>query len=132
MLSMRTLKGALDVWDRVDMQQLRAKSLALTGLFIELVEGLCAGRGLALETPRDPSLRGSQVAFRHDHAYEVMQALIARGVIGDFRAPSTLRFGFTPLYLRYVDVLEAAETLADVLATESWRDPRFATRTTVT
>lgn len=132
MLSMRTLKGALDVWDRVDMQQLRAKSLALTGLFIELVEGLCAGRGLALETPRDPSLRGSQVAFRHDHAYEVMQALIARGVIGDFRAPSTLRFGFTPLYLRYVDVLEAAETLADVLAIESWRDPRFATRTTVT
>lgn len=132
MLSMRTLKGALDVWDRVDMQQLRAKSLALTGLLIELVEGLCAGRGLALETPRDPSLRGSQVAFRHDHAYEVMQALIARGVIGDFRAPSTLRFGFTPLYLRYVDVLEAAETLADVLATESWRDPRFATRTTVT
>ena len=132
MLSMRALKGALDVWDRVDMQQLRSKSLALTGLFIELVEGLCAGHGLELETPREPSLRGSQVAFRHDHAYEVMQALIARGVIGDFRAPATLRFGFTPLYLRYVDVLEAAETLADVLARESWRDPRFATRTAVT
>ena len=132
MLSMRALKGALDVWDGVDMQQLRAKSLALTDLFIALVEGLCAGHGLQLETPRDPSQRGSQVAFRHDHAYEVMQALITRNVIGDFRAPATLRFGFTPLYLRYVDVLDAAETLADVLATESWKDPRFATRTAVT
>ena len=132
MLSMRALKGALEVWDRVDMQALRAKSVALTELFIQLVEGLCAGRGLVLESPRDPSLRGSQVAFRHDHAYEVMQALIARGVIGDFRAPATLRFGFTPLYTRHVDVLDAAETLAEVLATESWRDPRFALRTAVT
>lgn len=132
MLSMRALKGALEVWDRVDMQVLRAKSVALTELFIQLVEGLCQGRGLVLESPRDPSLRGSQVAFRHDHAYEVMQALIARGVIGDFRAPATLRFGFTPLYTRHVDVLDAAETLADVLASESWRDPRFALRTAVT
>lgn len=132
MLSMRALKGALEVWDRVDMQALRAKSVALTELFIQLVEGLCAGRGLVLESPRDPALRGSQVAFRHDHAFAVMQALIARGVIGDFRAPATLRFGFTPLYTRHIDVLDAAETLADVLATESWRDPRFALRTAVT
>lgn len=130
MLSMRALKGALEVWDQVDMQQLRTKSIALTELFITLVEGLCPG--LELESPRDPGARGSQVAFRHDHAYAVMQALIARGVIGDFRAPATLRFGFTPLYLRYVDVLDAAEALADVLATESWKDPRFAVRTAVT
>ncbi|MCV2445887.1 kynureninase [Paracoccus sp. DMF] len=132
MLSMRALKGALEVWDRVDMQALRAKSVALTELFIQLVEGLCAGCGLVLESPRDPALRGSQVAFRHDHAFAVMQALIARGVIGDFRAPATLRFGFTPLYTRHIDVLDAAETLADVLASESWRDPRFALRTAVT
>jgi kynureninase len=132
MLSMRALKGALDVWEQVDMQQLRQKSLALSGLFIDLVEGLCAGHGLELETPRDPALRGSQVAFRHDHAYEVMQALIARGVVGDFRAPATLRFGFTPLYLRHVDVLDAAEALAGVLADGSWKEPRFAVRTAVT
>ncbi|WP_199259921.1 kynureninase [Paracoccus binzhouensis] len=131
-LSMRALKGALEVWDRVDMAALRAKSIALTGLFIELVESLCAGRGLALESPRDGALRGSQVAFRHDHAHEIMQALIARGVIGDFRAPATLRFGFAPLYLRHVDVLRAAETLAEVLESESWRDPRFAVKAAVT
>lgn len=131
-LSMRALKGALAIWDGVDMAALRAKSLALTELFIQLVEARCAGLGLALESPRDGARRGSQVAFRHDHAWPVMQALIARGVIGDFRAPSTLRFGFAPLYLRHVDVLRAAELLEEVLRGESWRDPRFALRAAVT
>lgn len=132
MLSMRALKGALTVWDGVDLQALRAKSMALTDLFVELVEDLCAGQGLELESPRAAALRGSQIAFRHDHAHAVMQALIARGVIGDFRAPATLRFGFAPLYLRYADVLHAAEVLADVLKTASWQDPRFAVKAAVT
>lgn len=132
MLSMRALQGALTVWDGVDLQALRAKSMALTDLFVELVEDLCAGQGLELESPRAAALRGSQIAFRHDHAHAVMQALIARGVIGDFRAPATLRFGFAPLYLRYADVLHAAEVLADVLKTASWQDPRFAVRSAVT
>ncbi|RDW11842.1 kynureninase [Paracoccus thiocyanatus] len=131
-LSMRALQGALAIWDGVDMAALRAKSLALTDLFIQQVEARCAGLGLRLESPRDGEQRGSQVAFGHDHAWQVMQALIAGGVIGDFRAPATLRFGFAPLYLRHMDVLRAAETLEQVLKSESWRDPRFAARSAVT
>lgn len=131
-LSMRALKGALEVWEDVDLLALRRKSLGLTDLFIALVEEKCAGHGLELETPRDHALRGSQVSFRHPHAYPIMQALIARGVIGDFRAPSTMRFGFAPLYIRYADVWKAADILADILATEAWKDARFAVRAAVT
>ncbi|MBD9529319.1 kynureninase [Paracoccus sp. PAR01] len=131
-LSLRALKGALDIWDQVDMQALRTKSLALTDLFIELVEGQCAGLGLTLQTPRESAQRGSQVAFAHENAYAVMQALIARGVIGDFRAPDILRFGFAPLYLSHVDVARAADVLRDVLQTEEWREARFAVRAAVT
>ncbi|UXU75905.1 MULTISPECIES: kynureninase [unclassified Paracoccus (in: a-proteobacteria)] len=131
-LSLRALKGALSVWDGVDMAQLRAKSLALTDLFIEQVEGRCAGLDLTLQTPRDHARRGSQVSFLHDHAYEVMQALIERGVIGDFRAPATLRFGFAPLYLRHADIWHAARILEEVLRSESWRDPRHAVKAAVT
>src|SRR5690606_2412080 len=101
-------------------------------LFIQLVEDKCAGLGLTLESPRDSSSRGSQVAFQHANAFEVMQALIERNVIGDFRAPSTLRFGFTPLYIGYRDVWAAATVLEEVLRTEVWKDPRHAVRTAVT
>lgn len=131
-LSLRALKGALDIWDEVDMAALREKSLGLTDLFIALVEEKCAGHDLDLESPRERASRGSQVSFSHPHAYEIMQALIARGVIGDFRAPSTMRFGFTPLYVRYADVWRAVEILKDILATGAWRDARFAIRAAVT
>ncbi|MDS9466671.1 kynureninase [Paracoccus sp. MBLB3053] len=131
-LSMRALKGALDIWDGVDMHAVRAKSMALTDLFIRLVEGKCSGLGLTLTSPRDPQERGSQVAFAHDDAYQVMQALIERGVIGDFRAPDVLRFGFTPLYLSFADVARAADVLMEVLESGSWRDERFAVRAAVT
>lgn len=131
-LSLRALKGALDIWDEVDMTALREKSLRLTDLFITLVEEKCAGHGLELESPRDPARRGSQVSFRHPNSYEIMQALIARGVIGDFRAPSTMRFGFTPLYVGYADVWRAVEILEDILRTGTWRDARFAVRAAVT
>ena len=131
-LSMRALKGALDIWEEVDMAALREKSLGLTDLFIALVEARCAGHGLELESPRERAKRGSQVSFRHPHAYEIMQALIARGVIGDFRAPSTMRFGFTPLYVSYADVWKAVEILEDILRTGAWKDARFAVRATVT
>ena len=114
------------------MAALRRKSLALTDLFIALVEARCGRHGLALETPRAGPRRGSQVSFRHDHAWEVMQALIERGIIGDVRAPATLRFGFAPLYISYGDVWRAADVLAEVLDTEAWRDPRFAVRAAVT
>lgn len=132
MLSLRALKGALDIWDEVDMQALREKSLALTDLFIELVEARCGQYGVSLETTCARASRGSQVSFAHDHAYEVMQALIERGVIGDFRAPSTLRFGFTPLYTSYRDVWNAVAVLEDILASGVWKEPRFAVRAAVT
>jgi kynureninase len=131
-LSLRALKGALDIWADVDMQVLRAKSIALTDLFIQLVESRCEGLGLALGSPRDGARRGSQVSFAHDNAYAVMQALIERGVIGDFRAPETLRFGFTPLYTSFRDVWQAVGILEDILRSGAWQEPRFAVRAAVT
>lgn len=131
-LTMRALKGALDVWDDVDMTALRKKSIALTDLFIQLVEAKCDAYGLKLESPRDGTKRGSQVSFEHENAYAIMQALIARGVIGDFRAPATVRFGFTPLYVGYKDVWQAVEVLEDILRTGAWQDERFAVKSAVT
>lgn len=113
------------------MAALRAKSLALTRWFAELVEARCPQ--LTRVSPRDDATRGSQVCFAHPEiGYPVMQALIARGVIGDFRAPDILRFGFTPLYLRFVDVFDAAEHLQQVLASGEWRRPEFNQRAAVT
>lgn len=131
-LSMRALKGALDLWDDVNLKVLREKSVALTDLFIQLVEAKCAGYGLELESPRDGARRGSQVSFMHEHGYRIMRALIERGVIGDFRAPSTIRFGFTPLYVGYKDVWSAVAVLEDIMRTEAWKDERFGVRTAVT
>lgn len=131
-LSMRALKGALDIWDDVDMQALRVKSIALTDLFIQLVEARCAGFGLKLESPRDGSKRGSQVSFEHEGAYAIMQALIERGVIGDFRAPATIRFGFTPLYIGFKDVWDAVSVLEDILRTGAWKEARYSVRSAVT
>ncbi|MFO1323966.1 MAG: kynureninase [Burkholderiales bacterium] len=112
---------------------LRRKSLALTELFIELVAQRCEGHGLVLRSPRDAALRGSQVSYaRGEGAYAVMQALIARGVIGDFRAPDVLRFGMAPLYTRYVDVFDAVDALAQVLSSGEWRDARFGVAAAVT
>ena len=111
---------------------LRAKSIALTTLFIDQVEQQCAAFGVELASPRDPARRGSQVCFRHPHAFPVMQALIARGVIGDFRAPDILRFGFAPLYVRHVDAWDAAAALAEVLASEDWKRPAFQQQGAVT
>ncbi len=113
------------------MAALRTKSLALTRLFAERVQATCPG--LTLASPVDDAQRGSQVCFAHPEiGYPVMQALIARGVIGDFRAPDILRFGFTPLYLRYADAWDAAEHLQQVLATQEWRRPEFNQRHAVT
>jgi kynureninase len=114
------------------MAAIRAKSLALGDLFIRLVEERCAGLGLTLISPRDGAVRGSQVGFAHPQGWPIMQALIARGVIGDFRAPDILRFGLTPLYLRYVDIWDAAEILADILRTRAWDAAHFHARAAVT
>ncbi|GAA2849281.1 kynureninase [Nonomuraea rubra] len=126
-LSFAGLEAALDVWERVPMAQVRAKSMALGELFVELV-----GDRLELASPADPAARGSQVSLRHSDGYPVMRALIDRGVHGDFRAPDVLRFGFAPLYIGYTDVYDAATTLLEVLDKELWRDDRYATRLAVT
>lgn len=131
-LSLRALEGALALWDEVDMATLRAKSIGLADLFIELVEAKCGSYGVRLESPRDGTRRGSQVSFAHEHGYEIMQALIERGVIGDFRAPSTMRFGFTPLYTSFRDVWEAVVALEEILRGETWKHERFSVRAAVT
>ncbi len=110
------------------MERVRAKSLALTDLFLELT----APAGLECATPLEHARRGSQVSLRHPDGYPMVQALIARGVVGDFRAPDILRFGFAPLYLRYVDVHDAATALVEVVESGEWRDPRHARRAQVT
>jgi kynureninase len=112
---------------------LRAKSVALTEAFAGLVESRCAGHGLKRVSPREAAQRGSQVCFSHPEiGYAVMQALIARRVVGDFRAPDVLRFGFTPLYTRFADVWHAADHLQQVLQREEWREARFNRRAAVT
>jgi kynureninase len=115
MISFASLDGALEVWDDIDIGEVRRKSEALSELFIERVDAL-TGSGLSLASPRDPARRGSHVALIHPQGYELMQALIARGVIGDFRAPDVVRFSITPLYLRYADVWQAVTILGEVAA----------------
>ena len=129
-LSMTALDAALDLWDGVSMADVRAKSVALTEAFAALVESTCPD--LELASPRDPAERGSQVSFRHAEAYPIVRALIERGVVGDFRAPDVARFGFAPLYLRHVDVWDAAAIVADVMATRAWDAPRHHARSAVT
>jgi kynureninase len=129
-IQMSILEAALDIWEDVDLEALRAGSIALTELFIREVETRCPQ--LKLASPRDPTLRGSQVSFRFEQGYAVMQALIARGVIGDFRAPDTMRFGFAPLYIDQEDVKSAVDTLAAILAEAAWDRPEYRKREAVT
>lgn len=131
-LAMAALDAALDLWAEVDLDAIRAKSVALAELFITAVEERSAGLGVTLASPRSAAQRGSQVSFRHTQGYAVMQAMIARGVIGDFRAPDLMRFGFTPLYLRHVDVFEGALALTDILREGLWNWPEYQGRAAVT
>lgn len=131
-VSLSLAELGIDIARTADIAAVRAKSIALTDLFIALVEARCAGLGFGLASPRDAAHRGSQVALTHPEGYAIMRALIARGVIGDFRAPDVVRFGFAPLYLRYVDVWDAVEILRDVMASEAWRRPEHQARDAVT
>ena len=131
-LSLAALEAGLDQFAGLDMAEVQRKSIALGDLFIALVEQELAGHGLALASPRDGAARGSQVSFRHPEGYPIMQALIARGVIGDFRAPDILRFGFTPLYVRFEDVWQAVAHLRAVMAEQAWQRPEFRRRAAVT
>ncbi|WP_367718763.1 kynureninase [Nitratireductor sp. GISD-1A_MAKvit] len=129
-LSLSALDRALDAFDGVDMKLVREKSQQLCDRFIDEVEKRCPE--LELATPRDHASRGSQVSFRHPEGYAIMQALIANGVIGDFRAPDILRFGMTPLYLRHADIAAAAETLERVMRGKLWDQDVFRRRAKVT
>lgn len=129
-LGLAALEAGIDLFLEADMAALAAKGQALCDLFIALVEARCPE--LRLVTPRDPAQRGSHVSFAHPGGYAVMQALIARGVIGDFREPDVIRFGFMPLYTSFAEVWRAVEVLAEVLAREAWRDPAYAGRARVT
>jgi len=129
-LALAVLDAALDAWEAVDMADVRARSITLSERFIAEVEARCPD--LTLTSPRDPTQRGSQVSFRHPQGYAIMQALIANDVIGDFRAPDLIRFGFTPLYLSEDEVVDAARILERVMTERLWDDPAYATRSAVT
>ncbi len=129
-LQMAALGAAMDVWDKVDMADLRAQSMALTDMFISGVEAACPM--LTLASPRDATARGSQVSFAFGDGYAAMQALIARGVIGDFRAPDIMRFGFTPLYIDEADVKAAIDIISDVMNNRLWDRPQYKIRAAVT
>ena len=132
LLSMTALQAALSAFDGVGIDRLRAKSLALTQQVIDFADQRLAGFGVEVATPRRAEQRGSQVSLRMPDAYQVCQALIERGVIGDFRAPDLLRLGFPPMYLSHTDVHRGMTTLAEILADGSYREPRFAQRAAVT
>jgi len=130
--SLAMVECGLDIFAQTDMASLRAKSLALTDLFIELVESRCAAHDLTLITPREHARRGSHVSFEHPEGYAVIQALIARGVIGDYREPRIMRFGFTPLYTSFAEVWDAVEILGEILDQKTWDQPQFKVRHSVT
>jgi len=130
--SLAMVACGLDIFAQTSMAALREKSVALTTLFIDLIQQTCAGFPLTLITPLDPARRGSQVSYEHPRGFAVVQALIARGVIPDYREPRIMRFGFTPLYTRFVDVWDAVAVLQDILTTRAWDQPHFHQRAAVT
>lgn len=130
--SLAMVECGLEIFAQTDMVRLRTKSLALTDLFIALVESRCAAHGLELITPREHTRRGSHVSFEHPEGYAVIQALIARGVIGDYREPRIMRFGFTPLYTSFTEVWDAVEILGEILDKRTWDQAQFKVRNSVT
>lgn len=131
-LAMAALEVGVEILTRADLTSVRKKSQRMGDLFLQLVDEQCDGLGLSPACPRDRKKRGSQVSLRHTESYPIMQALIARGVIGDFRAPDILRFGFTPLYLRFTDIWDGVALLKEILETEAFHRPEFQNRQLVT
>jgi kynureninase len=131
-LSMATLEAALDIWQQVDVSLVRAKSVAMSDLFIRALESELDNSPLRLASPRDAALRGSHVSFAHPEGYAVVQALIDQDMIGDFRTPDLMRFGFAPLYLTFADVWRAVNTLVHVIKDRAWDQPRYRERRAVT
>jgi len=130
-LGVVALNAGIATFDGIDLASLRAKSLALSELFWQLMDDRCADLGFACVSPRDKTSRASHLSFAHMHAYPIMQAIIGRGVIGDFRQPNLMRFGFTPLYTRFVDCWDAVATIREVVVSGAWRDAKFQARNQV-
>ena len=128
MPTLNPLENGLKLWADMDIGQVEAKSVALWDIF----HAAGTAAGLECVTPSTPSQRGSHIAFRHPHAYEIVQALIAQGVIGDFRDPDILRFGLTPLTLSHADIWRAGENLRAIVESGAYRQPEFAIRNAVT
>jgi kynureninase len=131
-IGMAAFEEGLKTFDGISMRGVEAKARALGDLFLSLMEQRCGEAGFTIARPRNGERRGSQVSLRHPEGYPMMQALIEAGVIGDFRAPDVMRFGFAPLYTRYVDMFDAVERLSQIVQRQSWREKRFATRAAVT
>jgi len=131
-LALSALDSALSVFEGVAMADLRIKSMALGDLFLDLVEARLSDAGFKIVCPRDARARGSQVSLAHPEGYAIIQALIERDVVGDFRAPDILRFGLTPLYVGFADIWDAVDRMAAVMETGFWREPRFQVRAAVT
>ena len=131
-LSLLALDAALDAFDGVDMVKVRAKTESLTDLFVRLAEERVMRHGFTLASPREPKQRGAQVSLAHPQGYAIMQALIARGLIGDYRAPDIVRFGLAPLYTRHADVYDAVAVIDDVMTSRAWDTPAFKARKAVT
>ena len=131
-LGLAALEAGVDLQLETDPALVEAKGLALADLFIAEVEARAADPVLGLATPREPARRGLHVSFTHPQGYAIVQAMMARGIIGDFRAPDIARFGFSPLFLSYAEVWDAAAALADILATRAWDRPEFRVRAAVT
>ncbi|MGI9295882.1 MAG: kynureninase [Pseudomonadales bacterium] len=131
-VSLAMVEAGLDITARASMNVIRDKSKKMGDMFIQLIEKHCADYGFSLVSPRDAEERASQVALEHEQGYPIMRALIDNKVVGDFRAPNILRFGFAPLYLRYVDVWNTVDTLQTIMHTEKWREEKYNTRLAVT
>jgi kynureninase len=131
-LSLAALELGVSLIAEIGVERLWTKSCALTTLFTELLAPVCTAHDLVPASPRSPEQRGSQVSLRHPHGYAIVQALATRGVVGDFRAPDILRFGFAPAYLRFVDVWDAVQVLTEVMESGSWDRPEFHERRKVT
>jgi kynureninase len=131
-LAMAALEEGIATFGGVAMSDVCTKSRGLGDLFLALVDENCTEYGIGIACPRESAACGSQISLRHPEGYAIIQALISESVIGDFRAPDILRFGFAPLYTRYVDVWDAVERLVSVMRQETWRMPRFHLRAAVT
>ncbi len=131
-VSLSIAEMGIDILLRADMQQIREKSMRMTDLFIEMVEERCGDHGFELISPRDAQRRGSHVSFHNDDGYSIIRAMHDKNVVCDFRAPGKMRFGFAPLYIRYVDVWDAVDRLHDILANQIWKEPKYQVRATVT